>query len=103
MPGDRVDVAIEVELAHEAPVQPPQLLLVEDRRGAADALDREALDELVGREDRRVVVGAPAEQGEVVADRGRQIAGLAQLLTEAAPWRFESFLPSGPWSSGRCA
>ena len=34
---------------------------------APDALDREPLDQLRGREDRRVVVGAPAEQGEVVA------------------------------------
>ena len=29
--------------------------------------------------------------------------GGARLGTEAAPWRFDSFLPSGPCSRGRCA
>ena len=40
----------------------------------------EALDQLLGRHQRRVVVGPPAEQREVVADRRRQVA-----LRRAAP------------------
>ena len=67
-------------VADVAAVQPAQLLLVEARRVARDALDAEAPDELVGREDRLVVGVAPAEQREVVAHRLGQVAGVAQLL-----------------------
>ena len=48
--------------------------------GAADVGDVEALDQLLGAHDRGVVLGPPAEQGEVVAHRGRQVARVAQLL-----------------------
>ena len=41
---------------------------------------RELLDELLGRDDRLVVLGAPAEQREVVAQRLGQVARVAQLL-----------------------
>ena len=78
--GGGLDVVVERQLAHVAAVQPPQLLLVEDRRRSPDPVDRELVDELLGGEDRLVVLGAPAEQGQVVADRRRQVAALAQLL-----------------------
>ena len=53
-------VLLERHLAHEAAVDPAQLLLVEDRRRPADVLDPEALDQLLGRHQRRVVVGRPS-------------------------------------------
>ena len=72
--------SVEAELAHVAAVEPAQLLLVELRRVALHARDVEARDQLLGREDRLVVAGAPAEQRDVVAHRGGQVAGVAQLL-----------------------
>ena len=68
------------QLAHVNAVQPAQLALVEARRVAADALEREALDQLLGAEHGLVVAGAPAEQRQVVAHRLGQVAGVAQLL-----------------------
>ena len=80
MSSQPLDVGVRRQLAHEAAVHPAQLALVEDRRGAAHPVDREALDQLVGAENRRIVLGAPPEQGEVVADRSGQIALPTQLL-----------------------
>ena len=71
---------VGAQLAHVAPVHPAQLLLVELRRVARHALDAEALDEFVGGDQRLVVRVAPPEQGEVVAHRLGQVAGVAQLL-----------------------
>src|ERR671933_316045 len=68
------------ERADVAAVHPAQLLLVEARRVARDALDAEAADELLGREDRLVVGVAPAEQGDVVAHGLGQVAGVAEVL-----------------------
>src|SRR4051794_4367215 len=80
VPGHHLRVVIEVHLAHEAAVQPAQLLLVEDRAGPAHVGDVEALNQLRGAHDRRVVLGAPAEQRQVVAYGGGQIAVVSQLL-----------------------
>ena len=68
------------ELANVVAVHPAQLLLVEDRRRARDSIEAEPLDELGGREERRRLVVAPAEEREVVANRLAQIAGVAKLL-----------------------
>src|SRR4051812_33322350 len=68
------------ELADVAAVHPAQLLLVEARRVALHALEVEALDQLLGRDDRLVVGVAPPQQGEVVAHSLGQVAGVAQLL-----------------------
>ena len=70
----------ERQLAHVAAVEPAELALVEDRRRAADALDREPLDQLGRREDGLVVLRPPAEQGQVVAQGRREVAGIAELL-----------------------
>ena len=61
-------------------VEPAQLDLVEARGIAADAREREALDQLVRREHGRVVACAPAEQGEIVAHGLGEVARVAQLL-----------------------
>ena len=85
-------------------VHPVELLVVERRRARHDALEREALDELGGRHDRRLVVVAPAEQREEVHQRrraGSRPRGTRRPTT--APWRFESFLPSSPKMFGTCA
>ena len=50
-----------------------------------------------------VLLGAPAEQREVVAHGLGQVAALAQLLHGGGAVALESFLPSGPCSSGTCA
>ena len=68
------------QLAQVAAVHPAQLLLVEDRRVLRHARQVEALDQLVGGEERGRLVVAPAEQGDVVAHRLGQVAGVAQLL-----------------------
>src|SRR5215212_5821244 len=74
------DEIVASKLAQVPPVHPPQLLLVEDGRVAGDAVEAEALDHLVGAQERRFVVVAPAEQRDVVAHRLGQVAGVAQLL-----------------------
>ena len=73
------------QLAYVHAVQPPQLDLVEARRVAADALEREALDQLRGGQDGLIVARPPAEQRQVVAYRLGQIAGLAQLPHRRRP------------------
>ena len=80
MACDGLRVFVEVHLSHEAAVQPAQLLLVEDRARTAHVGDVEALDQLLGAEDRRVVLRAPAEQSEVVPHGGGHVAGVAELL-----------------------
>ena len=61
MLGEAPLVLLERQLAHVAAVHPAELAGVEDRRRAPDPLDREALDQLLGREQRRVVLGPPAQ------------------------------------------
>ncbi len=96
MSGQSLLVLLQRQLAHEAAVQPAQLALVEDRRRASHPLDREALDQLVGAEDRRVVLGAPPEQSEVVADSGRQVAVLTQLLHRGGAVSLRQLAPVRP-------
>src|SRR5215207_2277218 len=76
-PGGQV---VERELAQVAAVHPAQLLLVEDRGRLGDLFEREASLQLLGGEERRLLVIAPAEQGEVVAHGLGQVAAVAQLL-----------------------
>ena len=71
---------VDRQRADIAAIQPAQLLMIETRRVARHALDRELLDELLRRDDRLVVLRAPAEQREVVAQRLGQVALVAQLL-----------------------
>ena len=56
------------------PVQPLQLLDVEDRSPERDALERERLDELLERELLALVGHGPAHEGEVVEHRLREVA-----------------------------
>ena len=55
-------------------VEPVELLGIEDGVAAADALEREARDELVAREASLVAAGRPAEQRQEIHHRFRQIA-----------------------------
>ena len=91
------------ELAQVAAVHPAQLLLVEHRRRLGDALEREEPLQLLGREERGLLVVAPAEQREVVADRLGQVAGVAQLLHGRGAVALGELLAVGPCSSGRWA
>src|SRR5439155_2961723 len=86
---------VGVELAQVAAVHPAELLLVEDGRVARDAVEREALDQLLGREEGGGLVVAPAEQREIVADRLRQVARLAQLLHRGGPVALRELLAVG--------
>ena len=61
-------------------VHPIELRVVERRRAAADALEREALDQLVAGHDRRLPVRRPAEQGEEVHQSGSDVALPAELV-----------------------
>ncbi len=51
-------------------------------------LERELRDQLVEREDLAIVLGAPAEQREIVDDRGRKIPSVAVLLDRDRPVPF---------------
>ena len=95
---------VDGQLAQVAAVDPAQLLLVEDRRRLRDALEREALLQLLRGEEGRARRRSPsrAAPGSCAPPRGGSRASRSSC-TEAAPWRLESFLPSGPCSSGRCA
>ena len=66
MLGEAPLVLLERQLAHVAAVHPAELAGVEDGRRAPDTVDREALDQLLGREEGRVVLGPPAQEGQVV-------------------------------------
>src|SRR4051794_39855023 len=77
---ERARQLARAHLAQVAAVHPAQLLLVEDGRALRHAVEGEALDQLVGREEGRLVVEAPAEQRQVVANRRRQEALVPQLL-----------------------
>src|SRR5215208_2821243 len=68
--GKTALVLLERQLPHVTPVHPAELARVEDGRGAADALDGEPLDQLLRGDERRVVLGPPAKQRQVVADSG---------------------------------
>src|SRR6266540_3556841 len=68
-PNELVRVLAHRESAQVDPVHPVELLVVERSRARYDALELEALDQLVARHDRRLVVVAPAEQREEVHER----------------------------------
>ena len=78
------DEAVGVLVGRQRPevdaVHPVELRVVERRRARADALEREALDQLVARHDRRLAVGRPAEEREEVHERLRDVARLAELV-----------------------
>src|SRR5919106_935738 len=77
---ERVRVLVRWEVPQVDAVHPGQLLVIERRGARPHALEREALDQLVGRHDRRLVVVAPAEKREVVHERRRNVAVAAELL-----------------------
>ena len=78
--AEPVGVLVRLQVAQVDAVQPVELLVVERRRARHDALERESLDELVPRHDRRLVVVAPAEQREEVDQRRREVAGVAEVV-----------------------
>ena len=92
MIGEASLVLLERQLAHEPPVHPPQLLLVEHRGRPADPREVEALDQLLGTHQGGVVVGPPPQQREVVADRGGEVPGGAQLLDGGAAMALRELL-----------
>ena len=61
-------------------VQPLELLVVEGRRARADAIQREALDQLLRRHLGGLVVVRPAEQREEVHQRLGDVAGVPELV-----------------------
>ena len=72
------------------PIRPRELVFVEHAGAVRDVLEPEAARELVGRQQLFVLAGRPADQREVVDQRFRQVALVAEFRTEVAPWRFES-------------
>ena len=74
--GDERDQPVIVGSANIVAVEAVELGEVEAGRGAADGVDVEPLDRLLGRED-LVVAVAPAEAQQIVAQRLGQIAQLA--------------------------
>ena len=87
---------VDRQRAQVAAVEPAQLALVELGGVLGDALEAEALDELLGGEDRLVVGVAPAQQREVVAHRLGQVAGVAQLLHGRRAVALGELLAVGP-------
>ena len=63
-------------------VHPLELLDVELRRGDVDLLDVEELDHLLAREHLALVARVPAEEQQIVEDRLRQVAIVAELAHE---------------------
>ena len=95
---------------HVVAVHPRELLGVEHAGAVADVLEREAPRQLVHRHQLRIVghlaaarARRPADEREVVGERLGQVAALAELATDVAPWRFDSGVWSGPSTSERCA
>ena len=81
--GDRRAARPRTPGAREAQVdavQPVELRVVERGRARTDALEREALDQLVAAHDRRLVVVAPAEEGQEVDEGVRKVALPPKLL-----------------------
>src|SRR5438270_673637 len=79
VPDETVRVLVWRQAPEVDAVQPVELLEVEDRRARADPVEREALHELVAGHHRRLVVVAPAEQGEEVDERLGDVALSAEL------------------------
>ena len=71
---------LRVHAADVFAVEPQQLIVVENGRRLADAVDRERLFELLEREDLLVVLRAPAEQRDVVCDDRGEVALVEQAL-----------------------
>ena len=97
--GELLEARLQVlnwQLAQVAPVHPAQLLLVEHGRVPRHAREVEVLDQLVGREEGRRLVVAPAEQRDVVAHGLGQVAGGAQLLDRGCAVALGELLAVGP-------
>src|SRR5207247_1632147 len=77
---ERVGEGVRRERPQVDAVHPVELRVVEGRRARAYALEGEAVDQLVTRHDRRLVVVAPAEQGEEVHQRRRQVPLATEVL-----------------------
>src|SRR5439155_26166557 len=79
-PGEQpLRVLSSRELPQVDAVHPVELRVVERRRARADALQGEALDELVSRHERRLAVRCPAEEREEVHERLGYVPFLAKL------------------------
>ena len=70
---ERLHELLVIRVAHIVAVQILELDEIEARRRPADAIEIEPVDHLVGRED-LIIAMAPAEPGQIVAHRFRQIA-----------------------------
>ena len=73
---------LDRQLADVAAVEMIQFLVVPDGRRGVDALQAEALDQLLAAHDLGLVVEAPAEQRQVVDHGFRQIARLLERAHE---------------------
>ncbi len=91
--NETVAVLVVGERAQVHAVQPFELLVVEGRRARADAPEREALDQLLRRHDRRVVVVRPAEQRQEVHQRLGEVARLAELVDRLGAVALRQLLP----------
>ena len=72
-----------------------ELLEVEDRRARADALEREAFDELRDAHDLGAIVVAPAEEREEVDERLGEVALGAELLDRGCTVALRELLAVG--------
>ena len=83
LPGQRERSSLELgerEPPDPLTVHPVELLVIERCGRVRDACEREGRDDLVEVHDLAAVVGRPAQQREVVADRLGEVAGDAEVL-----------------------
>ena len=76
-------------------VHPVELLVVERGGARNDAVEVEAVDQLVARHDRRLVVIAPAEQRQKVDERRRVVAVVAEVVHRHRAVSLGQALPVG--------
>ena len=96
-PGEeRARVFLRGERAHVDAVQVVELVVVEDRGARADPLEGEEPDEVVAAEDLGAIVVAPAEEREVVEERGRVVAVVPELLHRDGAVPLGELLAVGP-------
>ena len=78
-------VRVGGERAQVHAVHPVELRVVERRRARPDALEREPLDQLVGRHDRRLAVRGPAQEREEVHERFGDVSRSSELVDGHGP------------------
>src|ERR1700722_4306985 len=86
--------ALGIGLLDVVPVDPVQLLPVEDRGRRGYALQREKRSQLLEREELRLAVfRTPAQQRQVVRQRLGQIAHLPERRNSSSPMTLRQLLP----------